>query len=241
VLPNPLALIITFALALLWLRSMDTAAQRGWISSDLSRKIIHMGTGPIFVLCWLLFRDQPSSGWLDSNARTLAALVPFAITTQFILVGTGIVRDEAAVRAMSRSGDRREILRGPLYYGIVIVLLTLLYWRDSPIGMVALMLMCGGDGLADVLGRRFGQARLPWNRRKSWVGSLGMFLGGWIFAAGILSAYVGAGRFPGTIFAYLLPVSLIALAGTLVESLPLADIDNLTITLTAVLLGHILF
>ena len=196
-LPNPLALILTFALALLWLRAMDFAAHRGWIGSDLSRKLIHMGTGPIFVLCWLLFRDQPGTGLLDSSARYLAALVPFAITAQFVLVGTGIIRDEAAVRAMSRTGDRREILRGPLFYGIVFVSITILYWRNSPIGMVALMLMCGGDGLADVLGRRFGRAKLPWNPQKTWIGSLGMLLGGWVFAAGILAAYIAAGWFPG--------------------------------------------
>jgi hypothetical protein len=34
---------------------------------------------------------------------------------------------------------------------------------------------------------------------------------------------------------------LISLTGTLVESLPLAAIDNLTITLVAILLGHVLF
>ncbi len=240
-LPNPLALIITFALALFWLRIMDFAAHRGWISSDLSRKIIHMGTGPIFVLCWLLFQDRPGSGLLEPSPRYLAALVPLVITAQFVLVGTGIVRDEAAVRAMSRTGDRREILRGPLFYGILFVVLTILYWRNTPIGMVALMLMCGGDGLADVLGRRFGKDKLPWNRGKSWIGSLGMLLGGWVFAASLLAAYIAAGMFPGPWISYLPAVTLISLAGTLVESLPLPDVDNLTTTLVAVLLGHLLF
>ncbi len=240
-LPDILALILTFALALLWLRLMDFAAHRGWISSDLSRKIIHMGTGPIYVLCWLFFRDAPDSTAAQWGPRYLAALVPLAITSQFVLVGTGIVRDEAAVRAMSRTGDRREILRGPLYYGVIFVVMTILYWRNSPIGMVALMLMCGGDGLADILGRRFGKSRLPWNARKTWIGSLGMFLGGWLFAAGILAAYVGAGFFAGAWATYLPAVSLIALVGTLVESLPFSDIDNLTITLAAVFLGHLLF
>ena len=68
-----LALILTFALSLAWLRLNDFFAQFGWVSSSLSRKIIHMGTGPLFVLCWLLFTDAPL-------ARFLAALVPLAIT-----------------------------------------------------------------------------------------------------------------------------------------------------------------
>ncbi|RPI30667.1 MAG: phosphatidate cytidylyltransferase [Chloroflexota bacterium] len=230
---NFIALIVTFAVALVWLRLNDYAAHRGWISSHLSRKIIHMGTGPFFVLCWLLFDDSP-------GARFLAALVPFAITVQFILVGTGVIRDEAAVRAMSRSGDRREILRGPLYYGIVFVALTLIYWRDTPIGIIALMLLCGGDGLADLLGRRFGTIRLPWNPGKTWAGSTGMYLGGWIFAFAILAVYVAAGAFAGPLTAYFPAITYIAVAGTLIESLPLKDLDNITVALTAVVVGHLL-
>ena len=139
-----LAVIVTFAVALGFLRVMDFAAQRGWIDSRLSRKLIHIGTGPIFVLCWLMFRDEPGARWL-------AALVPFAITMQFALVALGVIKDEAAVQAMSRSGDPKEILRGPLYYGIAFVVLTLVYWKDSPIGISALMIMCGGEGIADLL------------------------------------------------------------------------------------------
>jgi len=231
---NFIALIITLGLALGWLRLNDFAAHRGWISSDLSRKIIHIGTGPLFVLCWLLFTDAPSARWL-------AALVPFAITGQFILVGAGIIKDQAAVQAMSRTGDRREILHGPLYYGIVFVVLTLLYWVDSPIGMVALMLMCGGDGLADIIGRRYGKSKLPWNAQKSWMGSAAMLLGGLFFAIAVTLPFIYLDYFPITISTFIPRVTLIALAATLVETLPIKDLDNLTITITAVLLGEMLF
>jgi len=232
---NPfLALFLTFVIALAWLRLMDFAAHRGWIGSRLSRKIIHIGTGPIFVLCWLMFPDVWYSRWL-------AALVPLLITAQFALVGLGVMKDEAAVQAMSRTGDRREILRGPLFYGIVFVAMTLVYWKDSPIGMVPLMLMCGGDGLAEIMGRGLKSPKLPWNKDKSWAGSLGMFIGGWALAAFILGMFVLARIFPGPFAGYLLPITLIALAGTAVESLPLHDVDNITVTLAAVLLGYLLF
>jgi phytol kinase len=230
---NFLALVITFALSLIWLRLNDFAAQRGWVSGHLSRKIIHMGTGPLFVVCWLLFNQA-------SLARYLASLVPFAITAQFVLVGLGIIKDEAAVQAMSRSGDRREILKGPLFYGIVFIIITILYWKDNPIGIVALMLLCGGDGLAEIIGRRYGKVRLPWNKNKSWVGSFGMFLGGWLFAIGILEVYILAGIFSPSIGSYLPAVTWIVLGATLVETLPLSDIDNITITLSALALGHLL-
>lgn len=231
---NFIALLITFGLALTWLRLNDFVAHRGWVSGQLSRKIIHMGTGPLFVLCWLLFKDVPS-------ARFLAALVPLGITVQFALVGLGVMHDPEAVEAMSRSGDPREILKGPLFYGIVFVLSTLLYWRDSPVGIVALMLLCGGDGLADVVGKRFGMKPLSWSPRKSWGGTLSMLIGGWAFAMLVLGAYTLAGVFPGPWSRYLLPVTLIALAGAAIESLPYTDIDNITVPLVAVLLGSFLF
>jgi phytol kinase len=230
---NLLATVATFVIALAWLRINDFTAHRGWVSSALSRKIIHVGTGPIFVLCWLLFDDAIISRWL-------AALVPLAITAQFVLVGAGIIKDEAAVQAMSRSGDRREILRGPLYYGVIFVLLTLIYWKSSPIGIVALMMMCGGDGLADMAGRRWGNAKLPWNADKSWVGSLGMLLGGWTLAIAIFGVYSAAGVFPGMIGHKILAIAFIALASTAVEMLPLKDVDNLTVTAISVIFGYIL-
>ncbi len=96
---DPLALVITLVAALAWLRINDFLAHRGIISSALSRKIIHIGTGPIFVLCWLLFTSAPS-------ARFVAAIVPLGITLQFFMVGAGIIKDKAAVVAMARTGDR---------------------------------------------------------------------------------------------------------------------------------------
>jgi phytol kinase len=231
---NILATILTFAIALAFLRLMDYFAHRGWIESRLSRKLIHIGTGPIFVLCWLMFPDVPSSRWL-------AALVPFAITVQFALVGLGIMKDDASVKAMSRTGDRREILRGPLFYGIVFVVMTVWFWKDSPIGMIALMLMCGGDGIADLVGRNVKSPNLPWSREKTVAGSLAVFVGGFVLAAAILSIFVAAGIFAEPLSSYLFPLMLIALVGAAIESLPYKDIDNITVTLAAVLVGMLVF
>jgi phytol kinase len=231
-----LALFITLVLALAEIRALDFAAHRGWIESHLSRKLIHILTGPLFVLCWLLF-PTPDLWYY----RWLAALVPLLFTVQFALIGLGIVKDEASVKAMSRTGDRREILRGPLFYGIIFVVMTLLFWKDSPIGMVAVMLMCGGDGLADIMGRGLHSPKLPWNKDKSVAGSLGMLVGGWLLTAFILLIFVLKGVFPGIFTGYLLPITYLAVLATLVESLPLKDVDNITITLAAVALGYLLF
>ncbi|HEU0296362.1 MAG TPA: phosphatidate cytidylyltransferase [Anaerolineales bacterium] len=232
---NPyLATLLTFAIAIAFLRLMDFFAGRGLIESKLSRKFIHIGTGPIFVLCWLLFPDVPA-------ARYLAALVPLLITIQFLLVGLGVIKDEAAVQAMTRSGNPKEILRGPLFYGIMFVVLTIVYWKDSPIGITALMMMCGGDGIADIVGRRVRSPKLPWSPEKSIAGSLSVFAGGAFLAALILLIYVSVGIFPAPFTMYLLPIGWIALGAMLVESLPFKDIDNITLTVISAVLGHLVF
>jgi len=230
---NWLAFVITLVLALLWLRLMDYVAHRGWMSSRLSRKIIHIGTGPIFVLCWLLFDNQASG-------RFLAALIPFAITIQFLLVGLGWMKDEASVKAMSRSGDRKEILRGPLIYGIVFVVITLFYWQN-PIGIVALMVLCGGDGIADVVGLRVASPKIPWAPKKTIAGSLALFVGGSVLSLLVLFVFSLSGRLPASLVLFVPGILIISVAALIVESLPFKDIDNLTVPLTAISLGYLLF
>ena len=231
---NYIALVITFAVSVLFLRSMDYIAHRGWMDSRLSRKVIHIGTGPLFVLCWFLFQETPDARWL-------AALVPFAVTVQFALIGLGVIKDEASVEAMSRSGDPREILRGPLFYGIMFVVLTIVFWRDTPTGIVALMMLCGGDGIADIIGRKVKSPKLSWSENKSIAGSLGVFFGGWILSALILFIYVNAGVFAAPFSLYLIPLTLIALGTTIIESLPFKDVDNITAPVVSALMGYFLF
>src|SRR6478672_10274330 len=89
------ATAITFVIALSWLKLVNVLAQRGWLEQKLSRKIIHIGTGPLFVLCWNLFSDA-------TIARYLAALVPLAITLQFLAIGAQLIQDPASVQAMTR-------------------------------------------------------------------------------------------------------------------------------------------
>ena len=228
------ATVISFGLMLLWLRLMDSLAERRVIDQRLSRKLIHIGTGPLFLICWNLFSQA-------GHARWFAASVPAAITLQFAAVGLGLMEDPAAVQAMSRTGDRREILQGPLYYGIIFVLATLIFWRQSPVGILALMILCGGDGLADVIGRRWGSKKLPWASDKSWLGSTAMFLGSLSFGLLMVFAfnYWGYYLLPNTTNTGL-TILLVAFVATAVESLPLEGIDNITVFLTGLVSSWLL-
>lgn len=225
-----LAMAVTMVLALLWLRINDFFAHRGWVSGQTSRKIIHTGTGPIFVLCWILFPNEPI-------ARYLAACIPLLISLQFLLVGLGLMKDQASVDAMTRRGDRREILRGPLIYGIAFVVLTIMLWKESAVGITALMMLSGGDGLADIMGKRFGTVALPWSKNKTWAGSLAMFIGGSLFSLAVIYAFIQAGILSFAFPSCILPILFIGLVCTAVESLPIEEYDNVTVPLMAVIMG----
>lgn len=121
------------------------------------------------------------------------------------------------------------------------VLLTIIYWKDSPIGITALMMMCGGDGVADIIGRRVKSPKLFWSREKSVAGSLSVFGGGALLMALILFIYVSVGVFAAPFAAYLPPILWIALGGTLIESLPFKDTDNITLTVVSAIIGYFVF
>ncbi len=184
------------------------------------------------MLCWNLFSSSPT-------ARYLAALVPLSLTLQFLAIGLGLLQDRAAVQAMTRHGHPRELLHGPLDYGLMFVLCTVLFWRQEPAGIVALMLLCGGDGLAELVGGWLGTHKLPFNPDKSWAGSAAMFLGGWAWGFGFLALFNALGNFQPALnlATTAAAVAGIALGATVVEALPWSKIDNITVTVAALLLG----
>jgi len=119
------------------------------------------------------------------EARVYAALVPALNMVRLLLAGSGVVSDPGLVKSTSRSGDKSELLRGPLCYVLVLAGVTLGFWRGHPAGLVAVSMVCGGDGLADIVGRKLGGSNpLPWNKAKSWAGSIGMLLGGFAMSLG---------------------------------------------------------
>lgn len=229
-----LAFIITTLASVAWLRFNNFLASRNYVSNQLSRKLVHIGTGPIFVLCWLFFPETSLSPYV-------AALIPLLITVQFFLVGIGVVKDQSSVDALSRSGNRREILKGPLIYGLVFVVLTILFWRNSLVGITALMVLCGGDGLADVVGRRAKSGKIPWSQNKTIAGSLAMFIGGLVFSLGIGLIFNSVYSFGYTIGSLIVTLVIINLVAAIVETFPVFELDNLTVPLVSVIFGLILF
>jgi phytol kinase len=217
-----LSMVVTLVLCIVWMRIISLLTDRQVIGRSFSRKLIHIGTGPIFVLCWMLFPDKNIS-------RYLAALVPFLIALQLFLVGKGKMQDRTSILAMARSGEKSELLKGPLLYGIVFVLITVFFWKSIH-AVVALMILCGGDGIADIAGNRLKSPRLPWTKSKTVAGSISMFLGGILLVLAIIVLVRGNFLIHSSVEDIILPLILISFLATLVESFTPSDWDNLTVT-----------
>uniref|UniRef100_A0ACD5VM08 Uncharacterized protein n=1 Tax=Avena sativa TaxID=4498 RepID=A0ACD5VM08_AVESA len=130
---------VTAGVALGLLRLFEELAKRGVFEQKLNRKLVHITIGMVFLLFWPLF----SSG---RYAPFLAALAPGVNILRMLLLGLGIMKNEAMVKSMSRSGDHRELLKGPLYYATTITFATSILWRTSPIAIALICNLCAGDG-----------------------------------------------------------------------------------------------
>ncbi|KAL4610100.1 hypothetical protein ACB092_08G027900 [Castanea dentata] len=226
---------LTGCIALSLLRFWGEIANRGIFDKKLNRKLVHISVGLVFMLCWPMF----SSG---DRGSILAGLVPGLNIIRMLLLGLGIMKDEAIVKSMSRNGDHRELLRGPLYYATTITLACIIYWRTSPIGIAAICNLCAGDGFADIIGRRFGSHKIPYNRNKSLIGSIAMASAGFLASIGYMYYFSSFG-FLQERWEMVLGFLVVSLASALVESLPISSEldDNLTVPLTSILVGILVF
>jgi dolichol kinase len=99
--------------------------------------------------------------------------------------------------------------------------------------------MCAGDGLADIVGRRYGQDnKLPWSQSKSVPGSLAMFLGGFAMSTA-LTLYFASFNLVTYDQHTFLAMAAISLAATTLESLDefIAIDDNISVPLLCACLG----
>ncbi|KAH7444887.1 hypothetical protein KP509_02G095900 [Ceratopteris richardii] len=158
-----------------------------------------------------------------------------------LALGSGIMEDPVVVRSMTRSGDHRELLKGPFYYALTISLATTCFWRTSPVAPMTVANLCAGDGFADLIGRKFGKSKLPYNQNKSYIGSLAMLFFGFIFSVGY-HHYFSIFGFYTLNLRLVLSTFFITLVTTFVESLPFSTRvdDNLTVPFTSFVLGSLL-
>ncbi|KAL8205993.1 hypothetical protein R6Q57_009544 [Mikania cordata] len=229
------ALAITTSYAFSLLRCFQETAKTRVFEQKLNRKLLHITFGLGFMLFWPLF----SSG---TQGAVIAAIVPGVNIIKVLLIGLGMIKDEATVKSMSRFGDYRELIKGPMYYAITITLCCAIYWRTSPIAIAGICNLCAGDGIADIVGRRFGKKKIPYNNGKSLAGSIAMATAGFFSSVGYMYYF--------SMFSYMqkdlkmvVGFLVVSLASAFVESHTICTKldDNLLVPLASVLIGTLVF
>ena len=179
---------------------------------ELSRKVIHIGTGPVIIMAWLF--DIP---------KNIAFFSAF-----FITIGLGINYQYRLLPAIEDI-DRKSF--GTIAYGISITLLLLLFWplHASSIS-IGILSMAFGDGLAGLIGKSINSTK--WSilgQSKSIAGTLTMGTVVAITTATIASI--------NNLDLQPIEIIVISLVATLLEQISPWGIDNLTVPIGVTCIG----
>lgn len=201
--------------------------------SETKRQVVH-----ITMVGWAVLLRFLS--WPEAALLALGAL----IFNAFVLPHVG-------GRAIFRPDDiSRGIPAGILFYPLAVLSLILVFRDRLDIVAAAWAILAVGDGMATLVGRRYGRLTLPWNGQKTWVGSAAFVLFGG--AAAVLLCWwtqpnVVEGSTPAAQgfspmaqgFSPAIPWFLIvgpiaaAIVASLVETIPVRLDDNLSVPFAA--------
>lgn len=197
--------------------------------------------------------DEKSTDYLEDR-RQLEHLLPigFAFLLPYISYATALILAGFAVfhalylsprivRVTTRRDEKRlGFSAGKLIYALSVLTLLLIFPDGPHIVAGVWALLAVGDSLSNIVGRRLGTRKLPYNSEKSLAGFLTFWLTGalaaWILIIWNLPSQ--AGYSPQLLALY---SAIAALLTAFSESLPSAVDDNLVISLVGALTFALLF
>ncbi|MCI0566826.1 MAG: DUF92 domain-containing protein [Acidobacteria bacterium] len=190
---------------------------RAGIFSEEWRKSIHVLMGGFA----LLLRYLP---WWAAVLLAVAAVVSNA--TWIPRLGGG---------ALMRESEKESLLRSGVWlYSFSILMLLLIFPHRLEVVAGAWGILALGDGFATLAGKGIGGPHLPWNSRKTWVGSAVFFAAGALGGAAFWWWVAASTQIPTPSFRQMLVISsCTALACAIVESLSLKLNDNLSVPFLA--------
>ena len=183
--------------------------------SEYKRKAVHIGSS-VFAL---LLR------WLNFWQAALFAMGAIFFNW-WILPRMG-------GRSLYRKDDhQRGYPIGILLYPISVLLLIVLFSNRLYIAAASWAIMAWGDGMASIIGRRFGSKKIPWNADRSYAGTFAFFLFGGLGAM-FFTKFVWVDA-PEPLLWYTVAVPWIAaLIASIVETVPSGVNDNLSVPISA--------
>ncbi len=204
------SLLVQSSLVLVWLAvvgGLSELLRRRGYGAEITRKIVHIGAGHVILIAWAL--QVPA--WAGIAASVVFSAVALLSYRFPILPGINSV-------------GRKSL--GTFFYALSIGLLILWFWPQGlpQYAAIGILTMTWGDGMAALVGRRFGQHPYQlWGEKKSWEGSLTMLLVSYCVCVSILFFIQGPQ----------LSTWLVAAAGAVVatalESASKYGVDNLSV------------
>jgi dolichol kinase len=218
---NVLVMLLTFAYVFSVPPLMDWLVTNHRLPRDISRKITHICAGSVIVFL-PLFHDGDWSHYLN--------ITVFAVWT-LLLIQKGLFAadDDQAVKTMTRTGDKRELLKGTLYFVIVAMICGTLYYKQFS-GVLAMAVLGWGDGLAPIVGTRLGKMKYKVLCEKSVEGSVAFFAGSFLAGLFFVNLIVPEAYDP-------VKIAIIAFASTIVEGVSPKEVDNILIPAVVIALS----
>ncbi|MDJ0753823.1 MAG: hypothetical protein QNJ45_09915 [Ardenticatenaceae bacterium] len=186
------------------------------LGSDFSRKVVHIGVG---MVVWFL------PIWFTTPWPFVAMCGVFAVIN-FLDWKFGLLPG-------MNSSDKQNL--GTVYFPIVTGLVSIIYWGYTPLMVAAMMPLTWGDGIAPIIGRRFG--RQPYEilgNTRTMEGSFGFFVFATVASAAAMLFLPGPPPLETSMS--LIMALLLGVLTAVTEGVSPWGLDNLTIPMVSVIL-----
>ncbi len=178
-------------------------------SKEITRKIIHIGIGPLIPIAQLLKIDQ------------ISALIFTGVVSLMVLINYGY-------KIFPTIEDVERKSYGTLFYCLSLFILISLFWNKDPFSLISgFFIMTFGDGLAGLIGKSFNSSSWIFlKQRKSLLGTVAMFITSLIVVCTI--GYIQQNSFYYSYFT-------IAFIATILEQFSVLGIDNFIVPISSAL------
>ena len=187
------------------LNGIETRQRINAIQKELFRKAIHMCAAlvPLFLSLW----------YVPTMILLLLSLIVYSVAESLRYRDVEVPFISAITSVAARKRDENKFVLGPVTL-VLGILFTAALFPPIP-ATVGILSLAFGDGLASLIGKLWGHIKIPFTRGKTVAGSFSCF--GAIFIA----TFCVTKNFEVALGC--------AIAGMIIELIPLKDFDNLLI------------
>lgn len=188
------------------------------VDPEVSRKVVHIGTGNVILLAWWL--EIP--GWVGISAGVLAGAI-------------ALISYKVPILPSVNSINRHSF--GTFFYAVSIAVLVAWFWplQHQEYAALGILVMTWGDGLAGAIGQKYGKHLYRvWGMQKSWEGSATMFVVSFAVSSSILLSV------QGSVWQTWAVSAVVAAIAASLESVSKWGIDNLTVPIGSAAIAFVL-